>query len=449
MPASQKQLMLARPMTVLTPVISSLAGAVRAYFERVFPPGYFSSRWVDTEMPARPGLSRRRRFRPMTMSQISAWNTPLLTIKVDPTADASDFAPADAWSEGNRFLADPLRLSRLIVDDQAGRFLGVYFERVVCRFGVSLTMNTDMQAYDAMMYLRRLVPVGRRSFLNDVTISTELPPDVLRALWTDLGLGDGSRAEDYAAFQRYLAWTTGGLVDRVVSSATGRNLFSFRYVANPVMSITGTPSVAINRDGAVVRGGTVELALEMDLAVPMSYSYRQDGPPSAGPVAIPVDLATPGTTVFFATPVPAQPPQVVGDGLSLVFRTALVSSPLDPAAPLAADVTGIGPHVPETVRAYTDALRLMAGGPGCLSAHLWMDGAELDPAAFAFDWRAWELTIRLPRHNYQYDLALYCDLAELPTLEGQPPRPQAPPPFFAAPALAGRPYGPRAPQTYS
>jgi len=79
----QQQLLVARPMTVLSPVISSLAGAVRAYFEGVFPPGYFSSRFTDTEFPARPGVSRRRRFRPMTYSQISAFNTPLLTVKVD------------------------------------------------------------------------------------------------------------------------------------------------------------------------------------------------------------------------------------------------------------------------------------------------------------------------------------------------------------------------------
>jgi hypothetical protein len=444
---SQKQVLLARPMAVLTPVISSLTGAVRSYAERLFPEGYFADRYVDTELPARPGHSRRRHFRPMTYSQISARNTPLLTIKVDPTADASELSAGDAWSQGNRFLDDPVRLNRLIVDDQAGRFLGVYFERAVCRFSVNLSVNSDMQAYDAMMYLKRLAPVNRKTFLNDISVSTELPPDVMRTIWVDLGLGDGSILEDFITFHRYLDQTTGGRVDRVVNSMTGRNVFSFRYAANPVMNITSSPSVNVNRDGAVVRGATVELQLEMDLPVPMAYSYRQDGPLPVGSGVVPEALGATESRVYFGTSTPAQPSQTLRDGQSLVFRTSIISGPLDPKAPLSPDVTSVAPYVPQNVKDYIGTLRLLKDGSTKITAQTWMDGTMVSTDDVSFDWRTWELILRKPRHSYQYDLCLYCDLSEYSRLIPQGSRHKPPEPFFEVPTLEGKPYGPN--QTYT
>jgi len=409
-------------MPVTTPVVSSLAGAVRAYFEGLFPKGYFSSRYID----ARAGISRRRRFRPLTESQITANNTPLLSIKVDPTADPSDFLAGDDWSQGNAFLNDPLRLCRVIVDDTAGRFLGAHFERMVCRFGVTITVNTDLQAHDVTLYLRRVVPVARRTFLNELNISTELPQDVMRALWADLGLGDGSDPGDYETFYRYLATRTGGRIERVLNSATGRLMFSYRYSANPVMTISGPPSFSVNRDGVVVKSAAVELQLELDLPIPMSYAYRQDGP-AALPSAAPPDFGVTGFSVFFGTTLPAQPPEMTEDGLKLAFRTALATGPLDPAAPRQVDVTPVASHVPAVVRQYIDTLRLLPDSDQHLRAELWMDGERLPSTEFSFDWRTLDLAITLPRPSYQYDLCLYCDAAglldEFPTSGTRKPTP--------------------------
>ena len=427
---AQNDYKLSRPVSAVTPVLSSLVGAVRAYVESVFPAGYFKDYFVDTDLPI--VQMRRRRFRPMSPSQLSVRRLPMLSVKADPTADSSDFSSGVSWHTGNRFLRDPLNLRQLIKDDVSYRYVGFETERIVCRFQASIIVETEMKARELMMYMKRVMPLNYKVFLTGVTISTEIPPDILRSFWKDMGYGDGSDPAQVDEFHRYLRAFTAGHVERVTNTATGRTGFFFDYVANPIMTITGTPSISINRDGSVVRSAQVDLPLELDLGVPLSYAYRQEAEvqPTLGDLVDMDWLGEDGT--YFGRTVLGRPPANIDDRRSLAFFTSFVTPDLTEMSVRGQpDVTDFSDYVSDEIKDYVAGI-LSGGDPASdLAVRLWVSNGEVDPANFSFDWETWKLTVEPAGllYNHKYSIGLYADLSAL-AKRAVPSRPQAPRPYY-------------------
>jgi hypothetical protein len=415
----------------VAPVISSLAGALRRYVMSVLPTEYVRDYFIDTELPI-VRFQQRRKFRPMMHSQLDIRKLPLLSIKVDSTADPSPFATGTTFWTSTRFLDDPTRLARLIVDDDNLRYVGYETERMVMRFQVSFTVETDLKAAELMMYLRRSLPIDQKVYLNDVDVATEVPMDVLRPIWTDMGLGDGTDPDDVAEFREYLTASTAGLVEQVTSSSTGRLVFAFHYRANPIVNITSVPSMTPIRDGNVVTKAQVDIPFEMDVMVPVAYALRQEQ--SLGSVTpinpTPFDIGDEGAGAYYSAQHRTRPPQTVADNLTLVYFTAVVTADVDPARPGAPDVTDLSTSVDGRMRAYIHAL-LSGGAQDKVEAKLWLDGDEIG-AGWEFDPATWALTIDKvafqPRQKYHF--GLYTDLSRLDELAPVVRRPQAPSPTF-------------------
>ena len=426
-----KDIVVSRPVAVITPVVSSLAGAVKEYVLSVMPKGYLKDFFIDTELPMYRRMNRRR-FRPMTKSQIEIRHLPLLSIRVEVTADPSDFATGTTFWTSGRFLLDPTKLTRLIADDANLLYVGYETERVVVRFQISITVETDLKANEVAMYLRRTLPVGQKFYINDIDIATEIPSNIVRTVWSSLGYGDGSDPAEVDAFRGYLRSATEGNVEQVVNSASGRSVFAYSYRANPLMSITGAPTVSVNRDGNVVRTAQIDLPMEADVMVPVAYGLRAEERLDADATEDrigPSFLAEEGGIPYFASAVRSRPPETLPGNLQLAFFTSLVTADPDPLDLAAPDVTDFSAVVNAELKDYI--VRLLArGDTQMVDALLWLDGNAVDPAAWEFDPTTWTLTILRaafqPRQKYHF--GVYADLADI----GKPAdrRPQAPSPLL-------------------
>ena len=420
-----QDVLMSRPVSVVVPVVSSLAGALRRYVCSVLPADYLKDYFIDTELPF-VHLAGRRRFRPMTRSQLAVRRLPLLSVKVETTADSSDFSTGTTFWTSTRFLRDPTQLNRLIADDQNLRYAGFETERIIVRFGVSITVETDLRASELMMYLRRTLPVNQRVFLNDIDIATEIPRDILRLIWTDMGLGDGTDPDEVTEFREYLRRVTGGNVEQVVNSASGRLAFAFSYRANPLVSITGAPSMSVNREGNVVKNAQVDIPFEMDLAVPVAYAYRQEE--ALAPVGDydpnPFIGEENGST-YFSAAFRTRPPEDIDGELQLVFFTSVVTGDVDPATPLAPDVTDLSTSVNTRIKTLVD--RLLDADPTKVRALLWLDGIEVPEDGWVLDLQGWTLTIVRPafQPRQKYHFGIYADVSDIETLAPVVRRPQA------------------------
>jgi hypothetical protein len=390
-------------------MLSSLLGATRGYIEGLMPAGYLHDYSVDSELPM---LRRRRHFRPFSSSQLATRRLPLLSVRMEPTADVSDFATGVSWHTGNRFLLQPDRLARLIHDDNHLRYAGYQSDRIVVRFAVSLVVETDLKAREVLMYLRRAMPTNYKVFLNDVVIYTEIPTDILRQVWADMGLGDGSDPTDSDRFQEYLSAVTAGDVRRTINSASGRTAFSFGYFCNPILVIDA-PSISVNRDGNVVRSAQVDFSMTADLEIPVAYAYQQKRALLPEPVA--PDFGIAGSSVYFTNTVVLRAPSVIRDRLGLAYHTALLSGarPAAVGETPAPDVTALGSFLPDDLKEFVTAHALGAD-PDSVAAILWRGGVEVPDDQWNFDPLTWELTIFPPGlyYNYEYHLGVYCDLTE-------------------------------------
>jgi hypothetical protein len=423
-----------RPVSVVTPVISSIAGAVRRYVMSVLPTEYIKDYFIDTELPMFRKMGRRR-FRPLSRAQIEVRHLPLLSMKVEVTTDSSDFSSGTTFWTSTRFLRDPTELGRIIADDQNLVYVGYETERVVIRFQVSITVETDMKANELAMYLKRVLPVNQRFFLNDIDVATELPSEIVRAIWSATGMGDGSDPAVVESFRTYLRQVTGGNIEQVVNSASGRIAFAFAYRANPLMSITSAPAISVNRDGNVVRSAQVDLPFEADLSVPVAYAFRaeREAAPDAGvdSSATPPELVTDAGMPYFSAAVRTRPPTSLPGNLQMAFFTSLVTGDPDPMNALAPDVTDFSGVVGEQLRRYVYAL-LDLGQTDRVEAKLWLDGNDVDPNSWEFDPVDWTLTLSKPalQSRQKYHFALYVDMADIARLAPVARRPQAPSPMI-------------------
>ena len=417
-----------RPVSVVTPIISSIAGAVRRYVMSVLPSDYIKDYFIDTELPMFRRRNRRQ-FRPLSRAQVEVRHLPLLSIKVEVTADSSDFSSGTTFWTSTRFLRDPTQLTRLIADDHNLIYVGFETERIVLRFQVSVTLETDYKANELAMYLRRTLPVGQRFYLNDIDVSTELPANIVRTIWTSLGYGDGSDAAEVQEFHDYLRRTTAGNVEQVVNSANGRVAYAYSYRANPLMSITSPPSITVNRDGNVVRNAQVDIPFEADLAVPVVYAFRAERPvPDNGSDANigPLIMAEEGSTPYFSASVRTRPETTLPGGLQLVFFTSLVTGDPDPDDLLAPDVTDFSGVVDQRLQRYV--LRLLEEErTDAVEALLWLDGNRMDDQSWEFDPQTWTLSIARPafQPRQRYHFGIYVDLSDINALAPEKRRPQA------------------------
>ena len=421
-----------RPVSVVTPVISSIAGAVRRYVMSVLPTEYIKDYFIDTELPMFRKMGRRR-FRPLSRAQIEVRHLPLLSMKVEVTTDSSDFSSGVTFWTSTRFLRDPTELGRIIADDQNFIYVGYETERVVIRFQVSITVETDMKANELAMYLKRVLPVNQRFFLNDIDVATELPADIVRAIWSALDLGDAADPAAVEQFGTYLRQVTGGNIEQVVNSANGRVAFSFAYRANPLMSITSAPAISVNRDGNVVRTAQVDIPFEADLSVPVAYALRaeREAPGNDSQTAAYLNLIADPGTPYFSAAVRTRPPSTLPGNLQLVFFTSLVTGDPDPMRMLAPDVTDFSNVVGDQLRRYVYAL-LEKEQTERVEAKLWLDGNDVDPGSWEFDPTDWTLTISKPalQSRQKYHFGLYVDMADISRLTPVKRRPQAPSPMI-------------------
>ena len=422
---------ISRPVSVVIPVISSLAGTLRAYVSSVLPQSYVKDYFIDTEVLI-TRIWGRRKFRPLTTSQLALRQLPLMTIKVEPTADQSEFASGTTFWRSTRFLQDPTLLTRLIVDDNGLRYAGYETERMVLRFTVSFTVETDLRASELMMYLRRSLPVGNKVYLNDIDVTTEIPREILRSIWNDLQLGDGSNPDDVTAFREYLQRVTGGNVEQQVNSASGRLTYSYSYRTNPLMTVGGPPSMNVNREGNVVRNATVELPFEFDVEVPVAYAYRCEET-LAGDPFIPQNLVLEDMdgSAHFSASIRTRPPENINGELQLVFFTSVVTDRLSERTSIGSDTTdlssSISPRINTLVhRLLEDTTTLQ------VEARLWLDGVDIPDTQWTMDMDTMQLTISSPAYQPQqrYHFAIYANVADIETLAPVARRPQVKSPMI-------------------
>ena len=425
-----KDVLVSRPVSVVTPIVSSLAGALRRYFCSVLPDSYLRDYFVDTELPLARKMSRRR-FRPLSRSQVEMRHLPLLSVRVEVTADSSEFSSGVTFWTSTAYLRDPTQLSRLIADDANLIYVGYETERVVVRFQVSVTVETDLKAYELAMYLRRTLPVNQKFYLNDIDIATEIPMHVVRTVWSSLGYGDSADPADLEEFRHYMKSVSAGNIEQLVNSANGRAAFAFSYRANPLMSITGVPTISVNRDGNVVKNAQVDLPFEADISVPVAYALRAEeslgGPLHGHPLF--VDEA--GGTPYFSAARTMRPPETLNGMLSLAYITSVVTGDPDPMHPTAPDVTDLSASVGPMLRDYIEQL-LLQGDEEKVDARLWLDGEETDPATWEFDPSTWMLEIRKPTlmARQRYHFGVYADLSDIKALSPEKRRPQAASPML-------------------
>ena len=420
--------LVSRPVSVVIPVISSLAGALRAYVSSVLPQDYIKDYFIDTEVPI-TRVYGRRRFRPLSKSQVAMRQLPLMSVRVEPTADSSEFSSGVTFWRSTRFLLDPTQLTRIIADDHNLRYAGFESERMILRFTVSFTVETELRASELMMYLRRTLPVNNRVYLNDIDVVTEVPRDILRTIWADMRLGDGSDPADVETFTKYLRAVSNGNIEQQINSASGRVTYSYSYRTNPMLNSVGAPTMSVNREANVVKNATVEMPFEFDVSVPVAYAYR--GEASEGPALLTnsnLILSEMDNSTHFSASIRIRPPENIENGLQLVFLTAIITGGPDKDSRIDEDdVTELASSIAPRTRTLLEALD-KNGNSDKIVPKLWLDGNEVHTSGWLFDLNSFELIILhlILQPQQRYHFAIYADVSDIDKLAPVERRPQAP-----------------------
>jgi hypothetical protein len=383
----------------------------------LIPQGHIRDYYIDTELPIFRSLGRRRLFRPMSKAQIVQRKLPLMSIKVEPTADSSDFSSGVTFWTSTKFLRDPTELTRLIADDENLRYIGYETERIVMHFGISFTMETDLKASELLMYLKRTMPIGYKFYLNDINIATEIPRDILRAIWSDMKLGDNSTGKDMEDFAKYLGRVSAGNIESVINSASSRQTFAYNAKSNLLVTLASPPTMSVNRDENVVKSAQVDIQFDVDLSVPISYAYRQEESLGDPLSATPFDLNIENDKPYFSSAVRIRPPENINNGLQLVFFTSLVTGDINANDPNAVDKTDMSTSISTRIRYYINQL-FTQGIEDSVVAKLWLDGNDVDDQSWEFDTTSWELDIKMPalQARQKYFFGIYADVSMLDKL---------------------------------
>ena len=282
--AKGKTIYTSRPFGDTNAILSGAASALRKYVEDLLPPGFYKDHWISTELPYFPGMNaaqRRRRTRGAILSNVERRSFPLLSIRVDPRADSSEFSTQSGFWRSTSFTNRPQTLNRFLHDDENHIYGGLETDRITTAFNVSTIVETDLQAYNLQMLYKKILPNGIWMFLNDVDIGVDIPGDILLVLWRALNLGDDFKKPENSTsqtpmvkFEKYLLSSTEGRVRRVLNPRTGNNSFSWNYKTNIAFRIDSRPAVSIERAGNVVKRALVDFEILFDYYSPLAFSLE-------------------------------------------------------------------------------------------------------------------------------------------------------------------------------
>jgi len=397
---------ISRPLSSVNPILSSLAGALKEYILGNFPKNYIKDYYIDTELPYIRAL---RTYKPLSRSQIAMRKLPLLSVRTEVTVESSEFSLNDSWEKGNRFLRKPSSLNAIIKDDYNFRYLSFQTERIVVKFQVSIVVETDTKAREVLMFIKRVLPINRKTFLNGLHINSELPPEIIRHIWKDSGFTFNQSditPENLDEFQYYLKAVSAGNIESCINSSTGNTSYSFFYSKNAVMSIDAI-NMNVNKDGNVVKNASVDIPITLDLEVPIAYVYQKDGSfDDIHNIDIPNDFSV-GENMnrpYFSFAKRERAPTTIENNLGLTFMTGIVTGDLENKI---YDETDLSLQVAPDVKTYLASL-----GNEKKKYILWLEGNMIDSSQFIFNESDYILKIKTTdiRFNYKYYFSIYSDL---------------------------------------
>jgi hypothetical protein len=410
-------LLISRPVSTISPVISSIAGTIRQYIQSILPENYLKDFFITTEIPLYRYLNQDK-FRKLTYNEISIRSLPLLSIKVETIADESEFASGTAYWTSNQYLRDPMSLNRLIIDDVALRYVGFEDNRIKINFQISIILETDLKATELMMYLTQTLPINRLVYINGVNVSSEIPKDLLRAIWTSLRLSSTPSSENYDFFRRYLLSVTGGNVEQIINTATGRIGYSYNYLNNILVKFDSPPTLNVTREGNVVETAQIDFSLQVDLKIPIAYAYKQEEVYTSIGDIPPDNLGLENSDAYFSMMVRTRPPQnitVDTHNLQLVYFSSFVTDKKNLEDIRLKDVTDIYQSCDPRIVKYINYLLTKDNPSEFVQIKLWLGDSEINLLDYKFDFELGLLELEYPILQYQqkYHFGIYLEISEI------------------------------------
>ena len=409
-------------------LVSNVFGLLKNHISAIFPKNYFRDFYIrnsafNINVADKNDDDRSTvKFPSLSLYLDPSYQDP--TFNGEPNHIGRNFLRKNAYQYRNIY--------RNIFKDEENRiYVSSFEERTKLNFEVLIRLESELQGYNCMQFLRS-VGVKKPYFINNVLLESPLPYTVINDI---LQANDGKyNLEDVNGileFQDYLRNNSSVYITFKKNNGSGNFFYFYRYNTNILCKITDIPTININQNNKVVEDVHVKFNIEMEFNNHMHYITEHEKLIIDPESVISVDDGY-DSVVFNSTIL-----QPIQDKIDKFILSKVITILTE--ANTSIDTTNFENLLIHKHKTFIDYIVKVAKDSTLpeevindnLKIIIYEDSEELPSSEYEVKWDTYEVNLLNPKRNYVYGIAIYVNginvtefskLNELPdTRYGQQP----------------------------
>lgn len=218
-----KEITLCKATTSLTSTISAVTSVMTTYFKSKFPEDYFKQTYISTSMAAQV----------IGKDYYQVQQRPYLFVQ--PQFDLSNGVMNELplWHTASWYILNNMRENyQMIFEDvESGIRIFTIPNRIKINFNTGIRLNTELQAWNCLNYIKQNFESTGFYYLNNVNISNEIPKFIIRNICQRLNWNINNKY-DREKLQEYLLKHSFNAIEETIDMSTGNTSWFYNHPEN-------------------------------------------------------------------------------------------------------------------------------------------------------------------------------------------------------------------------
>jgi hypothetical protein len=394
----ETQILSAKVSTSISSLLSNVTAYAKYFLTSKFPPNYFKKVYISDSLNEIQ----------MEDSNIQKFAKPTLIITPQYTGENGFMELLPYWHTTQYFtFKNPRKkYNGVLYDNINDIYLYSIPDRVKINFEVKIKLDSTLQAYNLLHYLKQTFETGGYFYLNDVRLQTEIPKLYAKVIADRLNIDtetvDGRQALD----EYFLQNSYNGIMEKI-NLSSGNSQFAYHYKTNILTNFPELPSYEKNSNGLVTDNTVISFPFSFEFWSHSNYvmEIKGDVPDTFTP-----DMTEEVNTMKYDFYI---------DNTKFIKEQEgnmhmIINKPFLPDVNDEIDVLEFGVIVSSELRDVIEqAVKNKFNMNDLLKVMVLIDNKLLDSLMYEVNWGDMSLTTKNPMSNVTYTLVLYGNLQAL------------------------------------
>lgn len=266
-PNMKKTITLCKSITSVSSIVGSVTSVITEFYKSKFPENYFKKVHISTSLSANS----------LQKDYYQLQERPYLFIQ--PQYDLSDgvMNQLPLWHTASWYVLNDMdsNYTKIFEDVETGIRIYTIPNRIKITFNTGIRVNTEIQAWNVLAYLKQNFESNGFYYLNDVFLANTVPKFIIENICNRIGL-DFNSPRDREKLQKYLLQNSKNAIEEVTDLSTGNPSWVYKSPRNILVNYLDLAQNDKQMNNRSVIQNQITFSLTAELWVPGHFIVQFD-----------------------------------------------------------------------------------------------------------------------------------------------------------------------------